>query len=88
MRLGNLVGAGIALSAPLLGGCSYQPTVAGAPKPEFAADLGACRDTAEKAAHHRVISHGYYYFSYPVSYPLIERSELRRCLKDKGYSLG
>lgn len=76
------------LAGGLLAGCSYEPALQSAPKPGYSADLGACRETAEKAADRRVITRGYLYFSYPVSYPLIERAELRKCLESKGYVLG
>jgi hypothetical protein len=72
----------------LLAGCAYDPPVAGDDQaPKYVADLAACREAAAKAAHHAVISHGYLFLTYPVSYPIEERSAMRHCMVGKGYVL-
>jgi hypothetical protein len=88
---GGLPGRPIAvlmLALSLASGCAYDPPVAGdRNSAKFQADLTECRGVAEKAAHHAVISRFLPFISYPVSLPLKERAETRKCMTGKGYPL-
>ena len=72
----------------LIAGCAYDPPIAGNHQtPKYADDLNACRETAAKAAHLTVIGRGYLFLSYPLSYPIEKRSQMRKCMVAKGYAL-
>ncbi len=78
----------ILCAGTLLAGCAFDPPVAGDHHaPKYVSDLAACREAAGKAAHHAVISRGYLFLTYPVSYPIEKRAALRKCMVDKGYTL-
>ncbi|MBV9654759.1 MAG: hypothetical protein JOZ42_09375 [Acetobacteraceae bacterium] len=76
------------LAGASVAACAYDPPVAGDhTTPKYTADLEACRETAAKAAHHTVIGRGYLFLSYPISYPIEKRAELRKCMTGRGYAL-
>ena len=68
--------------------CAYDPPVKGdRQSAAFQANLASCRDTGGKAAYHDVISRGPLFMTYPISLPLLKRSETRKCMVGKGYQL-
>jgi hypothetical protein len=72
-----------ALSMPA---CSYSPpNAADLNRPSYRTDLAACRETANKAAHHLATSLGGYFLTYPVSLPVLKHREMRKCMQGKGY---
>ncbi len=72
----------------VVAGCAYDPPVIGDHHaPKYVEDLNACREAAGRAAHQAVIRRGYLFLSYPISYPLKKRSEMRKCMVGKGYAL-
>ena len=78
----------LALGLALVGGCAYDPPVAGdRNSKKFQAYLAECRASAEKAAHHAAISRFLVFISYPVSVLLKERAGTRKCMTGKGYPL-
>src|SRR3954447_11868265 len=84
----NVIRGILALVPVLAAGCAYDPPVAGDRRSAgFQADLAACRDVAEKNAYHAVIGRGPLFMTYPISYPLIKRREIRTCMVSKGHPL-
>lgn len=78
--------AWLSLAVVLAAGCAYDPPVVGdRGSARYQADLSACQEAAQKAAHHAVISRFPLFITYPVSFPLRERAETRRCMASKGY---
>ena len=72
----------------LVAGCAYDPPIRGDHHAQkYVEDLNACRETATAAARHAVISRGYLFLSYPISYPIEKRSAIRTCMVGKGYTL-
>jgi len=66
--------------------CSYSPpNVADQDRPSYQADLTACRETADKAAHHQVIAYGVNWLIYPFSLPVLKHREMNTCMEGKGY---
>jgi hypothetical protein len=66
--------------------CSNSPPNAGdLNRPSYQADLAACQETADKAAHHHVIAYGEDWFTYPVSLLVLRHREMNKCMQGKGY---
>jgi hypothetical protein len=66
--------------------CSYSPPNAGdLNRPSYQADLAACQETADKAAHHQVIAYGEDWFIYPISLLVLKHREMNKCMQGKGY---
>jgi hypothetical protein len=77
------------LISPLLGvaGCSYAPAnPADTAKPAYQSDLAACQTTGDKEAHRLVMSKGGLFLSYPISLPIEELRQTRKCMDTKGYA--
>jgi hypothetical protein len=78
-------------SAPLLAvvACTYAPAdPAEEARPTYRSDLAACQQSASQEAHRRVVSLGELFLTYPISYPILKRRELRKCMDGKGYHSG
>ena len=81
-RLQTCLGA-VALG---LASCAYDPPM----KADHAAaayrkDLADCQTAGDKEAARRVMASGGLFLTYPVSLPIMQRIETRRCLERKGY---
>ena len=75
------------LMGPLLavaacGGYSPADTA----KPNYAADLAACQTAGDKEAHRLVMSRGGLFLTYPISLPIQEHLQARKCMDGKGYA--
>ena len=72
-----------------LGGCSsYDPAMqADHASPAYQKDLIACQAAGDKEAHRRVIASGILFMTYPISLPIQQRIQTRKCLEGKGYHL-
>ena len=69
-----------------LAGCAYDPPMrADHRSPGYRKDLAECQAAGDKEAERRVMARGPYFLSYPVSLPIFERIETRKCLERKGY---
>ncbi len=78
----------MAAAALGLAGCAYDPPMqADHASPAYRADLAACQEAGDKEAHRRVMAFGRLFLTYPVSLPVQERIETRKCLEGKGYRL-
>jgi len=70
-----------------LAGCSYSPpNQADLNRPTYQSDLAACEDAGDKEAHRRVMASGNLWLSYPISLPIEERRQVRKCMEAKGYA--
>lgn len=80
---------GIVAAAALgLAGCAYDPPMqADHAAPAYRKDLGTCQAAGDKEAERRVMARGGLFLTYPVSLPILERIETRKCLEGKGYKL-
>ncbi len=77
-----LVGPLLAVAA-----CGYTaPTAADRARPSYAADLAACQTAGDKEAHRLVMSRGGLFLTYPISLPIQERLQTRKCMDGKGYA--
>ena len=77
------------LMGPLLGvgACGYAPpNPAETARPSYAADLAACQTAADKEAHRLVMSQGGLFLTYPISLPIEQRLQTRKCMVGKGYA--
>lgn len=71
----------------LLGACGYAPpNPADTARPGYQADLAACRAAGDKEAHRLVMSRGGLFLTYPISLPIEESLQLRKCMSGKGYA--
>ncbi len=100
MRLGGVIGppysAGMShrvvrslLMVPLLAvaACGYAPpNPADTAKPSYTADLAACQTAGDKEAHRLVMSRGGLFLTYPISLPIEQRLQTRKCMVGKGYA--
>lgn len=68
----------------LVGGCAYAPP--NPARPTFQADLNACRAGGDKEAHRLVMSRGGLFLTYPISLPIEEQVQMRKCMAGKGYA--
>lgn len=79
----------MSLVAPWLlaaAGCGYYPpTAADREKPSYQADLTACEAFGVKEGHRRVLAYGGEFLTYPISLPIEEWWQTRKCMQGKGY---
>lgn len=79
---------GILLSGLALAGCAYDPPMrADHALAQYQKDLAACQDAGEKEAHRRVMASGILFLTYPISLPIEQRIQTRKCMEGKGYKL-
>jgi hypothetical protein len=72
----------------MLTACAYDPPVVGDRRTSgYQTDLTVCRGIADKNANRQVRSSGLLFLTYPVSLPVKERAETRKCMVGKGYKL-
>lgn len=77
----------ILLALPLCA-CAYDPPVqADHQSASYQADLKQCRKTGDAQANKIVKASGPLFLTYPVSYPIKARTQIRKCMQDKGYNL-
>ncbi len=77
-----LVGPLLAVAA-----CGYTPpNAADRARPSYAADLAACQTAGDKEAHRLVMSRGGLFLTYPISLPIEEQLQTRKCMDGKGYA--
>ncbi len=62
------------------------PNPADTARPTYAADLAACQTAGDKEAHRLVMSRGGLFLTYPISLPLEELRQTRKCMAGKGYA--
>jgi hypothetical protein len=75
-------------SALAVAACAYDPPVrADHQSARYQADLVACRKEGTAAADKRTVAYGYLFLSYPISYPIVRREEIRKCMQGRGYAL-
>ena len=68
------------------GACAYDPPMrADHGSAPYQTDLRTCRKDGTAAADKRTKAYGYLFLSYPVSYPIVRRQEIRKCMQGKGY---
>ncbi len=78
----------LAAAALGLAGCAYDPPMrADHAAAAYRKDLTACQSAGDKEAYRKVMARGPYFLTYPVSLPILERVETRKCLEGKGYHL-
>jgi hypothetical protein len=80
--------AGLLLMGPLLAvaACAYSPPQpADTAKPSYQSDLAACETAGDKEAHRLVMSRGGLFLTYPISLPIEELLQTRKCMTGKGY---
>lgn len=76
------------LLALSLAACAYDPPMqADHASAAYQADLHGCRKSAAVSASRTVHATGPLFLIYPVSYPLQKRTDVRRCMQGKGYTL-
>ena len=74
-------------SLPALAACSYTPpNPADAARPSYAADLAACETAGDNEAHRLVMSRGGLFLTYPISLPIEQWLQTRKCMDGKGYA--
>jgi hypothetical protein len=79
----GILAVGFALAA-----CAYDPPMrADHASAAYQKDLAACQDAGEKEAHRRVMASGILFLTYPVSLPVEQRVQTRKCMEGKGYKL-
>jgi hypothetical protein len=67
--------------------CGYSaPNVADTTRPSYAADLAACQTAGDKEAQRLVMSKGGLFLTYPISLPIEQRLQIRKCMNGKGYA--
>jgi hypothetical protein len=67
-----------------LAGCGYTP--ADTARPSYQSDLAACQVSGDKEAHRLVMSLGGLFMTYPISLPIEELRQTRKCMDGKGYA--
>jgi len=79
----GVLAVGLALAA-----CAYDPPMrADHASATYQKDLASCQDAGEKEAHRRVMASGILFLTYPVSLPVEQRVQTRKCMEGKGYKL-
>jgi hypothetical protein len=80
--------ASLALLLPLaVTACAYAPpNSADRDKPTFQADLAECQAFGDKEGHRRVIAYGGLFLTYPISLPIEQWRQTRKCMAGKGYT--
>lgn len=76
----------LALLLPLLlPACGNPPPdAADAARPANQADLAACQAAGDKEAHRLVMSKGGLFLTYPISLPIEQAMQTRKCMEKKG----
>jgi hypothetical protein len=75
------------LAVVTLAGCGYTPpNAADTARPSYQSDLTACQVSGDKEAHRLVMSRGGLFMTYPISLPIAESIQMRKCMKGKGYA--
>jgi hypothetical protein len=70
-----------------LAGCGYSPpNEADTARPSYQSDLTACQGSGDKEAHRLVMSRGGLFLTYPISLPIVESIQMRKCMDGKGYA--
>ena len=69
--------------------CAYSPpNPADTAKTAYQSDLAACQTSGDKEAHRLVMSRGALFLTYPISLPVEEWRQTRKCMDGKGYAAG
>jgi hypothetical protein len=69
--------------------CAYSPpNPADTARPGYQADLAACQAEGDTEAHRLVMSRGGLFLAYPISLPIEEARQTRKCMDRKGYAAG
>ena len=79
---------GMCLAALSLGlaSCAYDPPMkVDHASATYRRNLADCQTAGDQEAERRVLASGGLFLTYPVSLPIMERIETRRCLERKGY---
>jgi hypothetical protein len=84
-RVCSYVLIGPLLAVTACGGYS-PPRSADTARPTYQADLVACETSGDKEAHRWVMSRGGLFLTYPISLPIVEARETRKCMDGKGYA--
>jgi hypothetical protein len=79
--------ARLAVLLPLaLAACSYEPpNAADSAKPTYQADLIDCRAFGVTEGHRLAVAYGGLFLSYPISLPIVEWRQMRKCMARRGY---
>ena len=79
--------AWLAILLPLAAAaCAYEPPdAADRAKPTYQADVAECQEFGEKEGHRLVIAYGGLFLTYPISLPIEEWRQTRKCMARKGY---
>jgi hypothetical protein len=69
-----------------LASCAYDPPMqADHAAASYRKNLAECQTAGGKEASRRVMASGGLFLTYPISLPIMQRIETRRCLERKGY---
>jgi hypothetical protein len=80
--------SGLGLAGLVLAGCAYDPPMrADHAAASYQKDLAACQEAGDKEADRRVMASGILFLTYPVSLPIEQRIQTRKCMEGKGYKL-
>jgi hypothetical protein len=80
--------SGLMLAGLVLAGCAYDPPMrADHASASYQKDLAACQEAGDKEADRRVMASGILFLTYPVSLPIEQRIQTRKCMEGKGYKL-
>jgi hypothetical protein len=72
---------------PAVAACGYTPpNPTDTAKPTYQSDLAACQTSGDKEAHRLVMSKGGLFLTYPISLPIVEARQIRKCMDGKGYA--
>jgi hypothetical protein len=75
------------LALPAVAACTYEPpNAADRDKPTYQADLAECQAFGDKEGHRRVLAYGGLFLTYPISLPVEEWRQTRKCMTGKGYT--
>ena len=69
-----------------IGACGTGYAPADIARPTYQSDLAACQTAGDKEAHRLVMSRGGLFLTYPISLPIEEDRETRKCMAAKGYA--
>jgi hypothetical protein len=85
-RWGNGANCVAVLLALAVAACAYRPpNSADLGKPSYQADLAECKTYGEREGHRRVLAYGGLFLTYPISLPIEEWRQTRKCMVGKGY---
>lgn len=67
--------------------CGYSPpNAADTARPTYQADLTTCQAAGDKEAHRLVMSRGGLFLTYPISLPIEQSMQTRKCMDGNGYA--